>query len=352
MKNTPIFFALLVLVCLTGCGGCNRNNSRPKPDTSSIKLTVKMERFDQDFAAFKNADYNTQADFMRSKYGPFFDFYVSRIVIGPRPGDDTTNIDEPAVKKFIADSYINRIQDSIDYYFKSTADIDAQLTQSFKYLKYYFPQIQTPHVIGVNSGFSLGAFTYQKDVLGIGLDLYFGTNNPDYDSAGIYQYLQHKMRREYISRNAMEVLYNLYFGDEEASRGKPLIEAMVDKGKKLFFISYMLPDAPDSMIAGFTQKQTKWCEANEYEIWKYLNEKDLLYNQSYMDQKRYLDEGPTTSGMPAESPGNIGGWIGLQIVRRFMKETDGKIPLNELITRYSAKAIIDKARYRPSKSVF
>ena len=153
-------------------------------------------------------------------------------------------------------------------------------------------------MVTINSGFSLGAFTYDKDVLGIGLDLYLGAENPDYDSAGIYQYVRHKMSREYISRNSMEVLYNFYFGGDDLSRGKTLIEAIADKGKKMYFLSVVLPEMPDSMIVGFTSNQCEWCENSEYEIWKFLNDKDLLYKSDYMEQKRYLDEGPGIAGMP------------------------------------------------------
>ena len=150
----------------------------------------------------------------------------------------------------------------------------------------------------------------------------------------------------------MEVLYNFYFGNEDDSRSKTLIEAIAEKGKKMYFLSYVLPDAPDSLLVGFTQTQTEWCEKNEYEIWKFMNDKDLLYKNDYMNQKRFLDEGPTTEGMPAGAPGSIGNWIGLQVVRKFMKETGNKIPLHELIIKYDGKAIFEKAKYRPSKSVF
>lgn len=332
--------------------GCQHNNSRPKPDVSGIPVNIKLLRFDHDFRGFATSDYDKEQQLMHEKYGAFFDFFVSHFVIGPQPVGDTTPVEEEAIKKYMADPYIKRIQDSIDHYFGDTRDVESELTQSFKYVRYYFPEIQVPKVVAINSGFALGAFTYDKDFVGVGLDLYYGPNNPDYDSAGIYQYAQHKMRREYIARNSVEVIYNLYFGSEEESKGKSLVEAMIDKGKKIFFLSYVFPDAPDSLLVGFTLKQTKWCEASEYEIWKYLNEKDLLYKENYMDQKRYLDEGPTTPGMPPESPGDIGAWIGLQIVRKFMKETDNTVSLHDLILKYDSKTILQKARYRPAKSMF
>ena len=352
MKNFSWIVVSLILISLAGCNGCNKNKSREKPDVSNIKVEIQIERFDNDLFVFNDNNFSQQQEAMRNKYGSFYNFYVSRFIIGPRPPGDTTNIEEEAIKRFVADGYMQRLQDSINQHFSNTIDVGEELSQSLKYFKYYLPEVAIPKVVAVNSGFSLGAFTYDKDVLGIGLDLYLGADNPDYDSAGIYQYIQHKMSREYIPRNSMEVLYNFYFGSEEISRGKDLIEAIVDKGKKMYFLSHVLPDAPDSLIVGFTQQQTEWCEKSEYEIWKFLNDKDLLYKNDYMDQKRYLDEAPATTGMPPEAPGSIGSWIGLQIVKKFMKETGGKISLQDLIMKYDGKTIFEKAKYRPSKSVF
>ena len=349
MKN---YKWIIVLPALIFLAGCNKNKSREKPDVSGIKADIHLMRFDKDLYGFNQNDFAQQRATMISKYGSFYNFYLNQFIIGPRTQGDTSDVEQMAIKKFLSDGYMQRLQDSIDTQFDNAKDVEEDLSQSFKYFKYYFPAIIIPKVITVNSGFSLGAFTYGKDVLGIGLDLYLGANNRDYDSAGIYQYIKHRMRREYISRNSMEVLYNFYFGNEEDSRGKNLIEAMVDKGKKMYFLSYVLPDAPDSLIVGFTQKQTDWCEASEYEIWKFLNDKDMLYKDDFMDQKRYLDEGPTTQGMPPEAPGSIGNWIGLQVVRKFMKETGNKISMHDLITKYDAKTIFEKAKYRPSKSVF
>ncbi len=352
MKILKLVPTALILILLTGCNSCNKSKSREKPDVSGIHLDVKLLRFDKDLYDFNTKDYAQQLAVMKTAYGPFFGFYIEHFAIGPHPAADSVPPMHDAIMKFISDSYIRSLQDSINSHFSDTRDIEQGLTNSFKYYEYYFPKAIVPKVVTVNSALALGAFTYDKDMLGIGLDLYMGPNNVDYDSAGIYKYLQHKMRREYIARNAMEVLYNLNFGSTDIERGETLIEGMVEKGKKMYFLSYVLPDAPDSMIVAYTAVQTKWCQANEYEIWKFLNEKDMLYKNNYMDQKRYLDEGPNTPGMPAEAPGNIGSWIGLQIVNKFMKETDHKISMQDMITKYDAKSILNKAKYRPAKSVF
>lgn len=341
-----------LLLGLSGCGGCNQSKSREKPDVSNIKAEVRLLRFDRDLRGFADKDFEVHRQEMMNTYGPFYDFYITQFINNAQPPGDTAPVKKELIQQFIADPYIRRLQDSIDKYFSDTKEIEEELSQSMKYFKYYFPQITIPQAIAVNSGFTLSAFTYDEQYLGIGLDMYLGDQNPDYDSAGIYQYMRHKMKKGYITRNSMEALYNLYFGEEQFSRGKTLLTAMAEKGKKMYFLSYVLPDAPDSLLLGFTAAQTLWCEQNEYEIWKFLNDKDILYKDDYMDQKRYLDEGPTTTGMPAEAPGNIGSWIGLQMVRKYVKEAGGKVPLSELILKYDPKTIAAKSKYRPSKSAF
>jgi hypothetical protein len=109
----------------------------------------------------------------------------------------------------------------------------------------------------------------------------------------------------------------------------------------------MLPDAPDSLLMGYTTTQEAWCRNSEKNIWQFLNERDLLFKVNYMEQKRYTTDGPTTTGMPPESPPKVGSWVGWQIVRRFMKNNRGKVTLNDLLYKYTGKQIFTLANYKP-----
>jgi hypothetical protein len=339
----------LFLLFLLGFLGCdyNKNKSREKPDVSAMKDEVKLMRFDQDLFGFQKVDFETHRQMMRSKYGSFYDFYVNQFIIGPRQPGDTADIDQAAISQFLKDGYMLRLQDSVQKHFSDTKKIEAELTQSLRYAKHYFPQITFPKAYTINSGFSIGAFTYENDVVGIGLDLYLGANNADYDSAGIYNYVRHKLSEEYIVRNTMEVIYNLYF-EKNPAAPPTFFEAMVENGKRTYVLSYLVPDAPEHIIAGFTPDQAKWCTANENSIWQFFNDKDLLYKTDMMEQKRYLFEGPTASGMPAEAPGNIGTWVGWQIVKKYMNESKGKVSLATLVNT-DANEIIRQSKYRPNK---
>lgn len=337
-----------VVLLLAGCTGCNENKGREKPDVSNIKANAEILRFDQELKqGAQQANFAEWQNGMRAKYGDFYDFYLSQFIIGPRPAGDTADINEEALKKFFSDPYIHTIQSSIDKKYENTDKLHAELTDLFKYITYYFPKFRAPQVLTFNSAYSAGVSPYGTEKFVIGLDMFLGEDNKDYDSAGIYVYLRHKMTADYMPRYSAEALYDANFAPMVGEQ--TLLESMVERGKQLYFISYVLPDAPDKMIYGYTQGQTDWCIHNEKEIWKFFNDKDLLYKSNAMDKARYLGEGPTSAGMPKEAPGNIGNFIGLQIVRQFMANAGEKINLQDFVLKYDAKTILSKAKYRPGK---
>ena len=106
---------------------------------------------------------------------------------------------------------------------------------------------------------------------------------------------------------------------------------MIEKGKKLYFLESMMPEKEKHILIGYTAEQLNWCETSEGEIWAFYNEKDLFYTKNYMEHKKHVDDGPQTSGMPKEAPGNVGTWIGWQIVNQYMKNADGKVSLAMLL---------------------
>lgn len=338
-------FALVLL--LTSCNGCNKNKSREKPDVSNIKLQAEVLRFDQDLRGGNTDNFAAWQTGMRAKYGELYDFYLSRFVIGPRPPGDTVDVNEPALKQYLADKNIQAVQAAIDAKYKDTRQIQDEFTAMFKYITYYFPQYQAPKVYTINSAFEAAVSPYGADKFLVCLDMFLGGNNSLYDSVGLYTYIRFKTEPEYIVRHSADAIYLDNFAPMEGE--ETLLESMVERGKQLYFASYVLPDAPDSLIYGYTQAQTDWCIQEEKEIWKFFNDKDLLYKSNAMDKSRYLGEGPTSAGMPKEAPGNIGSFIGLQIVRQFMENEGGKVKLADLILKYDAKTILNKAKYRPGK---
>lgn len=155
--------------------------------------------------------------------------------------------------------------------------------------------------------------------LGIGLDMYLGRQYPFYASVQLPEYEIVKCEREYIPVNAAKVIYEDMFPIEP--QGKNLLDLMLLKGKQLIFMEYVLPKTSNELLIGYSPDQLKWCEENEAMTWHYFSVQKLLYSTNWQDIMRYVNDGPTSTGMPPESPGNIGSWIGWQIIHKIWRST-------------------------------
>ena len=132
----------------------------------------------------------------------------------------------------------------------------------------------------------------------------------------------------------------------DKSEGRPLIEQMIEKGKYWWLASKFLPETEDSLITGFTQKQLDWCKSNEGLIWNYfLQTNNELYSIDPDIIKNYIGDAPTTAGMPDIAPGNIGQWVGCQIVKKYAENNPALSPA--LLMKTAPKKILEETKYKP-----
>ena len=132
---------------------------------------------------------------------------------------------------------------------------------------------------------------------------------------------------------------------DEMTRGN-LLDNIVHEGKMLYYLDLVLPETPDSLKVGFTAAQLKWCEESEESIWAFLLQEDLLFSSRLADIQRLIGEGPSTKGMPQESPARAAVWTGWQIVREFM-ERNPEVTIQQLFEMKDGQQILKKSGYRP-----
>ena len=346
------FFRILIVLSIgVLMYSCSDSNSWKKVDVSQIKADFIISRFDQDFYALDTNHLDEGESRLKAKYGSFYQDYITGIMNFGQPASrfDTVKHDpREDMIHFLSNASDRGLYDTVQKDYRDMSDLQAQLSEGFKHFRYYFPEkAAVKKVYTFISEFHNGAITYSDSVIGIGLDMYLGENYIYYGSVDFPQFMRRKLCRRYIVPNVMEVMYNLHFDKAAYNAELPLIEAMINEGKRYYYLECMMPDAPDSIIMGYTPKQEEWCRNSERSIWQYFNEQDLLYKVNYMDQKRYTSDGPTTTGMPPESPPKVGSWVGWQIVRKFMKNSGGKVTLPQLLDKYSAKQIFTMANYKP-----
>ncbi len=314
-------------------------------DVSDIDVDLKFKRFEKDLFALSQENYKTEIDSLKKKYPVLFPFYFGEIG-GWNFLQDSSDAMKDSIWNYVNSPYSQALYDSAMLRFADLSDFTNQLHQAFRRYKYYFPDAALPEVNTLINGPS--AFTIGDDLLCVSLDKYFGPSSAfyQYEAEPIPQYMLSRFKPNYMTSNCIEVVATNNLDPNSSS--KRLLDVMIYKGKILYFKKKLLPLTPDSVISGFASKDLIWCADNEPEIWKFFIEHKLLYSIDPLEYGKYINEGPSTSGMPPEAPGNIGSWVGWRIVSRYM-EKNADVSLQELMADSDSQKILSSSKYKPGR---
>lgn len=333
----PVFVGVLIF---SSCSPDKR-----KIDVSNIEVSISIQRFEKDLFAEKvKNDSVLEFNLLEKKYPDFFLLYVERIMKMGSTGDSSGKY-RSELTAFLKNKSIQGLYDTCQLQYNDMSDVEKNLETAFKHLKYYYPQTKIPGIYTFISEFSYGIITADT-ILGIGLDMFLGENYVYYPSIGIPEFVVKKLKKEYIVPNAMKAIAENRF--DNTNDRKNLLNEMVYNGKILFFLSYLFPDVPDSLLMGYSQKQIDWCYNNEGEIWNFFLENNLVYSTDAGKYHKFVSDGPTTSGMPRPSPGNVGSWTGWRIVKKYMNENSA-VTLQQLMRETDTQKILQMSKYKPRR---
>ena len=107
----------------------------------------------------------------------------------------------------------------------------------------------------------------------------------------------------------------------------------------------MLPNTAESIKTGYTQQQLDGCYKNENAIWSYFVQANLLFEREPSVVSPYVTDGPKTQEISEAAPGNIGQFVGWQIVKKWMT-ANPKTPLEQLM-QMPTTTIFNDAGYKP-----
>jgi hypothetical protein len=315
------------------------------PDVSSIKIDLKILRFEKDLFALDTANLSPSLDVLNQKYISFLpDYLYSVLALTPRP-EATIN----ELKLFLKDSMYRSIYQDATKKFVSLDEVQAELIFSLKLTKYYFPKYQIPinlyTFIGPVDG--VGTAITSDHSFAVGLQGYLGKDYPIYQDAYIAQtYPPYKTRRfeeRYIATNCIKNVIEELFPDK--SNGRPLAERMIEQGRRLFLLDALLPTTADTIKTGYTKKQLKECFDNEKAIWAFFVSNNLLFEREPSRVSPFVTDGPKTQELSETAPGNIGQFTGWQIVKKWM-EANPKMSLAKLMST-PVMTIFNEANYKP-----
>ena len=329
-------------------------NKTTIPDVSGIQVSFTLERFDKDFFAVDSNAVAAALPALQQKYPSFLPIFINNVLgLGPLRPDNPLAYE--GTRRFL---HLTRpVFDSSQLIFRNTDFLEKDFRRAFQFVHYYFPDYKTPGkiitLVGPPDGLAQMGSDYSTnfigpDFLGISLQFYLGKNssiyNNEYFIANVAPlYRSRRFAKQYIVPDAMKLIVDDLFPDK--SNGQPLITQMIEKGKQWYLLDKFLPNTPDSLKTGYTQKQLDWCTSNEGLIWNYIITNENLYSVEPATIQTYIGEAPFTQGMPEVSPGNIGAWVGWQIVKKFA-ERNPDMSLADIM-KADTKRILEGSKYKP-----
>lgn len=309
-------------------------------NVSKVDVTVTTTRVDELLFEKDPGTYSSNLEKIKTDHRGFFDLYSNYVL---KIGTFETPGFETYLKSFISDSVISRVADSVHFVFNDFRKTEKQIAEGFKHYKTYFPYRPIPKVYTFISGFNQSIITGDS-VIGIGLDKYLGADCVFYNYLGIPQYKSATMTPQKIVPDLFYALFITEFPYRDSIDN--LLSNMIYQGKALYFVEAMCPSLPDSVIAGYSPKQIKWCKQNEASMWTFLVEQKQLYDIERLTLQRYTGDAPFTNTFSNESPGKTGNWIGWRIIQSFMKKNP-EVTLPQLLEITNAQDILSRSGYFP-----
>lgn len=345
-KMNKYLYLFSLLFFLYSCNSCNEQKKNApvikvdEEKAEEIKIDLKVKRLETSLLETSPEEIAAKIPSIKKEYGSFFTVF-SRNLINIGPPENTAF--PGYLKDFISDKYIREIYGEVKKKYPDFAPYKTGFENAFKYYKALFPSRSIPELVTFISGFNYAVVTTDS-VLGIGLDMFLGQDCKYYSLLGMPQYKIHTMGPDMMVADGMRSWISTEF--EQKLPKEDLLSLMIEEGKYMFVMDNVLPEAADSIKIGFSAQQLEWCERSEGSVWKYIVDQKLLFSSNYKENIKFLKEAPFTTGLPRESPGRIGVWVGWQIVKNYMKNNPD-VTIEELMKDTDSQKILNKSRYKP-----
>lgn len=338
MRHSGQFFLLLSVLVFTAC-----SEDRWEVDTASVDFDPTFARLDREVFSINPEDALQAHGSLSAKYGEVYSDYIEDIM---RIGRTDNPMTASLLMRFTTDKPWIGLQEQVEHAFPQMDAFEQELGEGMKRYAMHFNDRQLPRLVAYNSGFNVGI--YPADAwLGVGLEWYAGSEHkwvkqlpPDL----FPQYKRDKMQPEYLVPNALRGW--LLFRFREMAGEEELLDEMIFAGKVTYIAKALLQHSDESRVLNYSEAQLAWSKKNEYDIWKSLVERDVIFSTDLMEINKLLNDGPFTPGMPQESPGGIGQWIGYRMVDAFM-EKNQELGLNDLMKVKDNRRILK--HYKPGR---
>lgn len=317
-RSVPIIFLMLMWAC---------NNDRLRIDIEGDPVELEWLRMDRAVFDTPAAEIPQKCLDLQARSDGFFKVYMEDILrLAPIGSPELPG----RLIGFAKDPDWRQAQKHVEEELGDMENEKQQLQLAFSRLKTVYPEAAIPQVVLFNSGFNFG-IAPMDSVLGIGVEWFIGSDKeviaylaPE----NFPNYLKERMIPEMLVPSAIKGWLLAHHSRDVA--GEDLLTHLVDRGKVMVLLDALLPETPEHLQMAFKEEQLAWCEEQEFNMWRELIDKEMLFSKKADDIGRFMNDGPFTNGFPRESPGHVGEWIGKQMVLDFWERND-QLSLREVM---------------------
>jgi hypothetical protein len=329
------FLLICLLFSIFSC-----KQSPKQPDLSLVKLDLKVLHFEKAFFAMDTNHLDKSLNALNDSFPGFSKDYLFNIL--------GTTVDSAMKdsKSFIS-SY-KMMYDTSQLIFSDFEPISWEVVQGLKAVKYYYPKYPVPTKLVTFIGpINSYANIITTDAIAVGLQMYMGKNYSLYQTEmglELYpSYISRRFDKAYIPVNCIKTIIDDMYPNK--SLGKPLVEQMIEAGKRQYLLDLFLPNTADSIKTGYTQAQLEGCIKSEADIWGFFVQNNFLYESNPDQTKDYMNDGPNTPALGDASPGMIGQFVGTKIVQKWLEKKGAVAP--DVLMLTPARQIFEESHYKP-----
>lgn len=313
---------------------CGSDSCRATPDVSEVAIDLDLVRWDELlFRAQSRQDIENllhrYPDFAR-QYLHLADYPVDSVLVNQ-------------LYQLITNPAIDTLYQQTKQQFGDLSILKEDFEHAFRIIKHHYPDFSPPTIYTAFTGLgTLGDDLLVSDSM-IVVSLEFFTGPSANYRPQTHDYLLTRYRPQFVVPSCMLLLSNKY--NETDLDDVSLLAEMIYYGKSYYFVQQVMPCLADSTLFGYTSPQAVRVDDHQRLIWSHFVDNELLFKHDQTTKTRYLGDRPSTIEINDKIPGQIGRWLGWQIVRTYAEKTT--MPLPQLMQNQQAQQIFTRAAYRP-----
>ncbi|MDI9336908.1 MAG: hypothetical protein QM539_00620 [Alphaproteobacteria bacterium] len=317
--------------------GCSEHNN--KKTLNHIKENCHLVRLDSFMFGTHKPNFDSQIQLLKTNYPGFAEIFLLQI-IGLNQKHLATNY-----AQFI-DAY-QPIYNVANHKFGSFDTYYDKIISGFSNMQRFFPNYSLPkHIYTFIAPFNSYACILAPDGLGIGLQMYLGSDYSLYYAEDLNKffpsYMIRKFDAHYLIYDAMFNVVNDIFPEKKNLNA--LLEQMIESGKKKYVVKQILPEIEDTILFGMTSKHYQNLQKEIENIWTYLLQNKLLYSRDPLFIRDFVGEGPYCTALGEGLPADLGSYLGFLIVQKWVKTN--KKTLQDLILQDNL-VLFNESGFRP-----